>query len=192
MGLVHARDREWSKAESSFQQSIAINRNLSRTHAAYAFWTLYQEGKLAQALEELQSALKLDPLSLDLRRMMAYVHLSAGQYSAALDHCRYVLKADPKFPLIRLVFARALLFSNNSPEALRILEAMPANRAPELGYAYAAVGRRPEAEGLAAAAAQVPLTEAVIAAGLKDNDRAFAALEHAATIGMRLLRKERR
>ena len=183
MGLVHARDREWAKAETAFRRSIEINTNLSRTHAAYAFWTLYQQGKLTQALDELQLSLKLDPLSLDLRRMIAYVQLSAGQYAAAIENCRYVLKADPTFPLVRLVLARALLFTGNSAEAIRILEEMPPNRAPELGYAYATVGRRAEAEALAAAAAGVPSTEAVIFAGLKDKDRTLAALERAAAIG---------
>ena len=76
-------------------RSIDINTNLSRTHATYAFWTLYQQGKLPQALDELQRSLKLYPLSLDVRRMIAYVQLSAGQYAEAVDNCRYVLKADP-------------------------------------------------------------------------------------------------
>jgi serine/threonine protein kinase/tetratricopeptide (TPR) repeat protein len=183
MGLVYARDRQWARAESSFQRSIQINPNLSRTHAAYALWTLYQRGRLQQALAELQLSLKLDPLSLDVRRMMGYVQLSAGQYSAAIDNCRYVLNADPTFPLIRLVLARALLLTGSSAEAIRILEEGPPNRAPELGYAYATVGRRAKAEMLAAAAAGVPLTEAVIFAGLKDKDRTFAALERAAAIG---------
>ena len=183
MGLVHARDREWAKADAAFRRSIEINTNLSRTHAAYAFWALYQQGKLAQALDELQLSLTLDPLSLDLRRMIAYVQLSAGQYAAAIDNCRYVLKADPRFPLVPLVLARALLFTGNSAEAIRSLEEMPPNRAPELGYALRDVGRRAEAEALAVAAAGVPSTEAVIFAGLKDKDRTFAALERAAAIG---------
>jgi serine/threonine protein kinase/tetratricopeptide (TPR) repeat protein len=183
MGLVHARDRDWAKAEAAFRRSIEINTNLSRTRAAYAFWALYQQGKLAQALDELQRALTLDPLSLDLRRMIAYVQLSAGEYAAAIDNCLYVLKADPKFPLVPLVLARARLFTGNSAEAIRRLEEMPPNRAPELGYALATVGRRTEAEALAVAAAGVPSTEAVIFAGLKDKDRTFAALERAAAIG---------
>ena len=33
MGLVHARDREWARAETAFRRSIDINTNLSRTHA---------------------------------------------------------------------------------------------------------------------------------------------------------------
>jgi hypothetical protein len=73
--------------------------------------------------------------------------------------------------------------TGNSAEAIRILEEAPPNRAPELGYAYAAVGRRADAEALAAAAAGVPLTQAVIYAGLKDKDRTFAALESAALAG---------
>ena len=60
---------------------------------------------------------------------------------------------------------------------------MPPNRAPELGYAYAVTGRRAEAEALANAAANVPLTQAIIYAGLGDYSRAFAALERGAAAG---------
>jgi eukaryotic-like serine/threonine-protein kinase len=183
MGLVYARDRQWASAEKAFQRSLEINPNLSRTRTAYANWLLFQTGRLDRALQELQLSLTHDPLSLDVRRVMAYVQVSAGQYAAAMENCRYVLKMDPTFPLIRLVFARALLMTGNSAEAIRILEAAPPNRAPELGYAYAVVGRRADAEALAAAAAGVPLTQAVIYAGLKDKDRTFAALESAALAG---------
>ena len=94
-----------------------------------------------------------------------------------------MLKIDPKFPLIPFVLGRALLFHGHIAEAIRVLEAIPPNRAPELGYAYAVTGRRAEAEALVEKAKDVPLTQAVIFAGLKDADRAFAALERAATIG---------
>jgi serine/threonine-protein kinase len=183
MGLVHARDRHWQDAEREFQRSIQINPNLSRTHRSYGFWALYQEGRLDEASKELQLALRIDPLSLDIPRMMAYIEVSDGQYAAAIDNCRRVLREDPNFPLIPFVFGRALLFNGNTAEALSVLESIPPNRAPELGYAYATIGRRAEAEALARKAKDVPLTEAVIFAGLNDADRAFAALERAAAIG---------
>jgi TolB-like protein/predicted Ser/Thr protein kinase len=183
MGLVHARDRHWQDAEREFQRSIQINPNLSRTHRSYGFWTLYQEGRLDEASKELQLALRIDPLSLDIPRMMAYIEVSAGQYAAAIENCRRVLKEDPNFPLIPFVFGRALLFNGNTAEAISVLEAVPPNRAPELGYAYATTGRHQDAESLASKAKDVPLTEAVIFAGLNDADRAFAALERAAAIG---------
>src|SRR5262249_48702658 len=129
------------------------------------FWLLYQEGKLDQASKELQLALRSDPLSLDVRRMMAYIEVSARQYEAAIDNYQRVLKEDPNFPLIPFVLGRALLFHGDSTEALKVLEAIPPNRAPELGYAYATLGRRGDAEALANKASNVPLTQAVIFAG---------------------------
>ena len=183
MGLAHARDRQWALADRAFQRSIAINPNLSRIRTAYAHWYLFQTGQLDRALEELTLALAHDPLSLYVRRVIAYVQISAERYEAALENCRYVLNIDPKFPLIGLVRARALLLTGEVTEALDVLEAMPPNRAPELGYTYAVTGRRAEAEALAAEAAGVPLTQAVIYAGLRENDRAFAALERAAALG---------
>ena len=183
MGLVHARDRRWDRARAAFERSVAINPNLSRTRTAYAHWYLFQTGQLARALQELRTALSHDPLSLDIRRVMAYVQVSAGDYDAALENCNYVLKVDPKFPLIGLVKSRALLMKGERSEAIAILEAMPPNRAPELGYAYAVTDRRSEAEALANTAANVPLTQAIIFAGLGDHDRAFAALERGAAAG---------
>ena len=183
MGLVYARDRQWGEAEREFQHSIQLNPNLSRAHRAYGFWLLYQEGKLDQASKELQLALRSDPLSLDVRRMMAYIEVSSRQYEAAIDNCQRVLKEDPNFPLIPFVLGRAYMFHGESAEALKVLEAIPPNRAPELGYAYATLGRRDEAEALANKASNVPLTQAVIYAGLNEPDRAFAALERAAAIG---------
>jgi hypothetical protein len=114
---------------------------------------------------------------------MAYVQVSAGDYDAALENSNYVLKVDPNFPLIGLVKSRALLMKGEAAEAVAILEAMPPNRAPELGYAYAVTDRRAEAEALAHTAANVPLTQAIIYAGLGDHDRAFATLERGATAG---------
>ncbi len=183
MGLVYARDRDWARAGQAFRRSIAINPNLSRTRTAYAHWYLFQSGRLDEALQELRLALQHDPLSLDIRRVMTHVQVSAGQYSQALDTSGYVLRVDPKYPLISLVRARALHLSGNSADALRLLEAMPPNRAPELGYVYAVLGRHDEAEALAAGAAGAPLTQAVIYAGLADKDRAFAALDAAAMAG---------
>ncbi len=183
MGLVHARDRRWDDAEREFQRAIQLNPNLSRAHRAYGFWLLYQEGKLDQASKELEIALRSDPLSLDVRRVMAYIEVSARQYDAAIDNCRRVLKEDPNFPLIPFVFGRALLFHGDTADALKVLEAIPPNRAPELGYAYATIGRHADAEALAQRASNVPLTLAVIYADLNDPDSAFSALERAAAIG---------
>lgn len=183
MGLVYARDRRWEQAGAAFERSVAINPTLSRSRTTYAHWYLFQTGQLARALQELETALSHDPLSLDIRRVMAYVQVSAGDYDAALENCDYVLKVEPKFPLIGLVRARALLMKGATTEALAILEAMPPNRAPELGYAYAVTGRRTDAEALANAAANVPLTQAIIFAGLGDHDRTFAALERGAAAG---------
>ena len=183
MGLVHARDRRWDEARAAFERSVAINPNLSRTRTAHAHWYLFQTGQLARALQELRTALSHDPLSLDIRRVMAYVQVSAGDYDAALENCNYVLKVDPNFPLIGLVKSRALLMKGETAEAVAILEAMPPNRAPELGYAYAVTDRWAEAEALANTAANVPLTQAIIYAGLGDHGRAFAALERGAAAG---------
>ena len=99
-------------------------------------------------------------------------------------NCRYVLKADPRYPLSRPGARAGAAVTGQERRGDRGCSRRIRRTArPELGYAYASVGRRAEAEALAAAAAGVPSTEAVIFAGLKDKDRTFAALERAAAIG---------
>ena len=46
-------------------------------------------------MRQLEAALHLDPLSLDVRRLLANVQISAGLYDRALDNCQRVLDVDP-------------------------------------------------------------------------------------------------
>jgi tetratricopeptide (TPR) repeat protein len=128
-------------------------------------------------LEQLNAALSADPLSVDVRRSLAWVQVSAGRYDDAIANCRRVLAADPDSLHERQVLARALLQKGHTNEAIEILEKLGTGSEQFLGYAYARSGRRAEAETLAAAFTDRPSRDVVIYAGLGDKDRLLDALE---------------
>jgi hypothetical protein len=69
------------------------------------------------------------------------------------------------------------MWSGRLSEALPLLEGRGPGGQQFLAQAYVLVGRRADAETLAAANRGYPFREAIIHAALGDNDRSFEALE---------------
>jgi tetratricopeptide (TPR) repeat protein len=149
---------------------------LTTTHGDFALATLLPQGRFNEAVKLLEAARTADPLSLDVRRLLALAQVDAGRYDDAIANCRWVLERDPRFPFVNLWLGRALGFAGRPDEALRVLE--PVGGA-YLGYLYAVTGRRAAAEAIATKIQNNPGGQAVIYAGLGDKDRAFAAPERA-------------
>ncbi len=123
MGHVHACAGEWPEAERSFRRALELNPSLTTTYTDLVLSTLLPEGKLDEAMRQLEVALRGDPRSLDVRRVLANVQISAGLYDRALENAQTVLAIDPTFPYVSMFRARALLFKGQRTEALRWLEA---------------------------------------------------------------------
>jgi TolB-like protein/DNA-binding winged helix-turn-helix (wHTH) protein len=185
MGHVHALDQEWAKAETSFRRALELNPSLTTTYTDFVHSTLFPEGKLEEAMQLLEAALRADPLSLDVRRALAHVQISAGQYDRAIENCDRVLAVDPAFPFVAAWRMRALLHKGRLTEAIAWMEGQGRGAEGYLGYAYAVAGRRAEAQALAAQNTGYPQRQAMIYAGLGDADHAFEALERLAAINPR-------
>jgi tetratricopeptide (TPR) repeat protein len=179
-GVVSARDRNWKDAEAAFRRAVDLNPTLSTVRINFVMSTLWPQGKVDESLNELRAALSADPLSLDVQRLMAYVQVSAGRYGESIEIGRRVLAAEPNHPHARQVYARALFLNGERAEAIRRFEQLGAGNHGFLGYAYAATGRRSEAEGLAVQRKDFSPSLVLIHAGLGDKDRAFEALERMA------------
>jgi TolB-like protein/DNA-binding winged helix-turn-helix (wHTH) protein len=185
MGNLHAVDRDWANAEASFRRALELNPSLTTTHTDFVLSTLFPQGKLSEAIQLLDRALRVDPLSLEVRRILAHVQINAGLYDRAIENCDRVLAADPSFPLVEAWRVRALMHKGRLSEAIRWMEAQGEGAQGYLGYAYAVNGRRVEAAALAARNQDFPQRQAMIYAGLGDADRAFDALERLAAVNPR-------
>ena len=183
MGLLHSRERDWKRAQTSFQRAIELNPTLTRTYTNYVTSTLIPLGRVDDAARLLEGALQADPLSLDVRRELAMVQIIAGRYEEAIANVERVRAVDPDFPFADLFLARALTFAGRLPEALRLWDGSKAVARPRfwMAHAYVMAGRRAEVEKIAAAADH-PLHLAIIHAALGDDDRALLELDRAADI----------
>ena len=183
MGNVYARNRDWTNAEKSFRTALDLNPSLTATHTDFVLSTLLPMGKVADALQLLDAAKRVDPLSLDVRRTLALVQVYAKRYDDAIESSNWVLARDPTFPYAKLRLGQALILSGRANEALPIFEnGGPYAGHPSSGYLYAVTGRRDEAEAMAAQHPDAPAVLMLIYAGLGDKDRAFQALERMAAV----------
>jgi serine/threonine-protein kinase len=189
MGYVHAFARQWSEAEASFRRAIELEPSLTVMYGDFVLSTLLPWGRIDDSLSTMQTALHADPLSLDARRVLAYVQITAGLYDEALDNCQRVLDEQPKFPFVYFFYTRALLFKGRTAEAIeRLNEKALASKASlgqgegVKGWIYAVTGRRAEAEEIAARFDFLPPRQAEIYGLLGDKDRAFEALEKVAIL----------
>jgi TolB-like protein len=184
MGMVYAREHEWAEAEKNFRRSLDLDANRSPTYVHYAMDVMLPLGRVDEVQRQLRAAEKADPLAPDVHHMFALALLCMDRYGEAADHCQRALAIDPQYSRARQALARARLFQGKTEEAVRMFDSREGTPSPGYrGFAYARVGRREEAEKLAAAVAGRPQNELLIYAGLGDKDRAFDALERLAASG---------
>jgi serine/threonine-protein kinase len=184
MGQTYARELEWANAVRSFERAIDLDATLTPIQTTYVHSVLLPLGRTAEAVRLLEAALETDPLSLDVRRTLAYAQIVAGQYEEAIEHLRRVLSVDPDYPHTSLALARALTFSGRLEEALGIWSA---RRGQGLGgeiwaaQTYIRSGRRDDAERLIDTVDH-PYRRAIIFAALGDKERTLEALTRAAIV----------
>jgi serine/threonine protein kinase/Tfp pilus assembly protein PilF len=187
LGRMHARDGQWEAAEKSFREAIRLNPNRSDTYIQFADWLLEPVGRMADAIEELRRAEKLDPLSTDVKHNLATALMAVGRYDEAAAIIKKLLDNSNSNQNSAIRSARLRLGQGRVIEAIQFLEnyMVLANNPLVrgwLGNAYARSGRREEAEKMAAVS-QFPNEQALIYAGLGDKDRTFKALEEMGSRG---------
>ena len=88
---------KWKEAEQEFQRALALNPNSANAHYFYAMEFLISQKRLDQALEELRTAMSLDPLSPILNTNYASVLTMAHRYEESLAQFQKALQGDPGF-----------------------------------------------------------------------------------------------
>jgi tetratricopeptide (TPR) repeat protein len=86
---------DWKGAESSFKKAIALNPNYAEAHILYGFF-LKTVGRMKEAIEQDELALKLDPLNVSFKAQYGFTLLFSRRYEEAITIYQKVLKTDPE------------------------------------------------------------------------------------------------
>jgi TolB-like protein/DNA-binding winged helix-turn-helix (wHTH) protein/Tfp pilus assembly protein PilF len=183
-------DMNWRDAERQFQQAIELDASYSPAHHWYAL-LLAALGRREASLAQIHQAQQLDPVSLIVTTAAAYVSYFARDYGPADKLCERVLQRDPNFIVAHTVLGltreqqgqpKAAIVEFQ--KALALSGSRPAVDLDYLGHAYAAAGKRAEAEAVLTelhdqvkTGGASPIYQAATLVALGRKDQAMDALE---------------
>jgi serine/threonine-protein kinase len=199
LGEAHARlgdilmDLEWDWEGAGREMRRAVELTPGQSDPRYSYMLLLMKlERYDEALEQMQVALKLDPLALHLNSGLAYLNYYQRNYDQALEACHKTIELDPNYfevygclGLVRAersqfdeaieAFAKARQLSGDHPLSLAFL-----------AYAYALADKRESARDLLGQLLDLsksvyisPGYIALIYIGLGEFDEAFAWLDRA-------------
>ncbi|MEJ2503429.1 MAG: hypothetical protein P8177_08990, partial [Gemmatimonadota bacterium] len=95
-------DRQWDAAEARYRRAIELNPGYANARHFYG-WFLSYLGRHETAVEQLERASDLDPLSPMIGAELAMAYYNARRYEDAVDHARATLEFQPGFTRAELV-----------------------------------------------------------------------------------------
>ncbi len=191
LGLIEAvYEWRWGEAERHFRRAIALNPGYVTARHWYACDCLAPIGQVNVAIDMMQTAIDLDPLSHVLRESRAYLLLLARRYDECIEACAEIAELDPHFYKAYSNMARAHVHKGMFAEGVALFEKarqLIGDIPPligALGQAQGLAGNRDEAARLLAKLIDmskqrhVPASAfAMIHIGLGDYDSALDVLE---------------
>ncbi len=91
-----AYDWDWPGAEREYRRAIELNPNYETAHQWYAEY-LSGMGRHEEAIAEIRRAKEIDPLSLIINAVEAWVLYYAREYDQAIAQGQKVVEMDPHF-----------------------------------------------------------------------------------------------
>jgi TolB-like protein/DNA-binding winged helix-turn-helix (wHTH) protein/Flp pilus assembly protein TadD len=150
LGSVMIGFFDWSQAEGEFKRAIELNPSYSTEHRLYAA-LLVTLGRHDEAWEQINQAMRSDPLSLPNNAEVVRTLYYARDYDRALEQAQKALQLNPEYYRIHFWMARVYgqkrMYSEAVAESQKVLRAMPDSTLglTELAYSLAAGRRQTEA-----------------------------------------------
>ena len=191
MGGALKQQYQWAAAEEEFRRAISLNRSYSEMHRMYAA-LLAAELRHKEAWEQINEAMRTDPLSLPNNAELVRTLYYARDYDGALAQAKKALQLDPGYYRTHFwmarVYAQKRMFKAAIDEDSFVLKATPdSNMAlTEMAYSLGVGGRTAEARKILHALEQRAKTDflpvynlAIIHVALGENDVALHLLDQA-------------
>jgi len=181
----------WSGAEDEYKRAIALNPSYSMAHRFYAS-NLGITRRHNEAWEQINEAMRLDPLSLPNNAEVVRTLYYARNYDQAIEQGQKAMQLDPNYVRTHFWMGRVYSQKGMHSEAIaaskKILESMPDSTLglTEMAYSLAAAGRQREARQILvhlekrSKSAFVPFYDlAVINIALHDDEVALNYMQQA-------------
>jgi serine/threonine-protein kinase len=192
IGLANVHDWKFRDAETAYRRAIAVDPMYPTAHQWYGE-LLYHTGRIDSSLVRMRTAQELDPLAPIIPAALGYALLLAKRYDESIDVMRKGIELAPTLGLHHVLLGMVYLRTGRNREAIAALEQSVkldpelAARQGYLAYAFGMTGNPERAreivERLEARqrTERIPPVAFVVAyLGLREHDKALAALEQAA------------
>jgi TolB-like protein len=193
-------DYNWPEIERELTRALALNPSSPLVRMLHAVGWLMPQGRLGEAIVELERALERDPLSFRLHFWLAIMHSLAREADRVVERARVMIELAPDSPhgpwLLGVGLSRQGLFEE-AFESLRRAVDLSSGSALMLGWfglILGAGGRADEARGvlkrlevMSRTAYVPPASVAWVCLGLRDVDRAFEWLDRAVDVHDQLM-----
>ena len=108
---------DWKSGEAEFQKALAINPNHAEAHAYYSHF-LNIVGRPKEAMDQIELALRLDPLNPLIKGLYCVDLFSVGRYEDAIAAAREALKMDPASLLAQYMLSQSLILVKKYEEGI--------------------------------------------------------------------------
>jgi serine/threonine-protein kinase len=190
--IAETHEWDWATAEREYKRALELNPGDARAHHWYAGYLMYV-GRFEEGIAEAKRARDLDPLSLPVNNALAGRLLVAGRVDEALEQLQKTLEMNPHFAPAHQTLGWAYLNKGKHEEAIQEFQKAvelsgtdDSDLMVDLGFAYAAAGKREEARKILARLMKQherglvpPGSIAILYGALGELDEAFAWLEKA-------------
>jgi len=189
LGSIYDDSWQWGEAEKEYKSAIELNPNYPTAYHWYSI-LLKNVGRNDEAAAMIKRAQQLDPLSSVIGVNVSRMYQLQNNYDASIENSLKIIELDPNFGPAYEYLAFSYLKKGRNAEAIAAAEkaADLTSRAGitlgDMGYVYAASGKRAEAvaviKELEAKYARKEAIGQYIAAvyvGLGDKNEAFEWLE---------------
>jgi TolB-like protein/Tfp pilus assembly protein PilF len=145
LGHLHMHLLQWADAENDFKRAIELNPNYATAYHWYAYYMAFH-CRFDEALEKIEVALRLDPLSLSIIDSVGEFLYFSRRSDESIEHFHKALELDPNFLVSRINLGRAYeqlaMFSEAEAQFVhaRKITAESIDALAALGHTYAVSG----------------------------------------------------
>ncbi len=111
-------DYDWAGADVAFRRALELGPGSAATLIRHAWYHLVPRMQIAQALEEAQQSVALDPLSPMAHGLLGLALVVARQPSRAVEACRTAVGLAPGLWWLHWFYGSALLLDNRIEDGL--------------------------------------------------------------------------